>query len=156
MFLFYSFELLNKLQMKTKLNPYLNFNGTCEEAFNFYKSVFGGEFKGGIMKMKDIEGMEISEKDSERVMHVALPIGDELLMGSDVTSEMDAGYSAGSSIYVSIFPESRAEADRIFNALSEGGEIEMPMEDMFWGDYFGSFRDRFGILWMINYNTVSV
>ena len=76
-------------------------------------------------------------------------------MGSDVTSEMDAAFSAGSSIYVSIFPESRAEADRLFNALSEGGEIEMPMEDMFWGDYFGSFRDRFGILWMINYNTIS-
>ena len=155
MFIFYSLELLKKLKMMTKLNPYLNFNGSCEEAFNFYKSVFGGEFKGGIMKMKDIEGLEIAEKDRERVMHVALPIGDELLMGSDVTSEMEGAYIAGSSTYISVFPESREEADRIFNALSAGGEIEMPMEDMFWGDYFGSFRDRFGILWMINYNTSS-
>jgi len=89
------------------------------------------------------------------VMHVALPIGDELLMGSDVTSDMEGTYIAGSSTYISVFPESREEADRIFNALSAGGEIEMPMEDMFWGDYFGSFRDRFGILWMINYNTTT-
>lgn len=105
MFLFYSFELLKKLQMKTKLNPYLNFNGTCEEAFNFYKSVFGGDFKGGIMKMKDIEGMEIAEADLERVMHVALPIGDELLMGSDVPSGMGASFKAGNSTYISIFPK---------------------------------------------------
>lgn len=141
--------------MKTKLNPYLNFNGTCEEAFNFYKSVFGGDFKGDIMKMKDIEGMEIAEADLERVMHVALPIGDELLMGSDVPSGMGASFKAGNSTYISIFPESRREADRLFNALSAGGEIEMPMEDMFWGDYFGSFRDRYGILWMINHNNES-
>ena len=136
-----------------KLNPYLNFDGTCEEAFNFYKFVFGGEFLGGVHKMKDIPGMEIPEEAKNRVMHVALPVGNDLLMGSDIFPGQP--FVQGNNNYISIFPESREEADRLFGALSEGGEVEMPMADQFWGDYFGSLKDRFGICWMINYNTAN-
>ncbi|NLY23535.1 MAG: VOC family protein [Bacteroidales bacterium] len=144
-----------------KLNPYLNFDGTCEEAFNFYKTVFGGEFKGGITKMKDLEennleGMTITEEDREKVMHVCLPIGDELLMGSDVMCEQRSLFKTGNNNYISVFPDSREEADRLFNELSAGGEVEMPMEDVFWGDYFGSFKDKYDIYWMINYNPEDV
>lgn len=140
-----------------KLNPYLNFDGTCEAAFNFYKSVFGGEFKGGIMKLKDLEeknleGMVIAEEDREKVMHVCLPIGDELLMGSDVTCDQRGLFKTGNSNYISVTPHSRKEADRLFNELSAGGVVEMPMADMFWGDYFGSFKDKYDIYWMINFN----
>ncbi len=133
-----------------KLNPYLSFDGTCEEAFNFYKSVFGGEFQGDITRLKEVPGMEFSEEDKERVMHVSLPVGNDLLMGSDTFPGQP--FTQGNNNYVSIFPESREEADRLFGALSEGGEVEMPMEDQFWGDYFGSLKDRFGIFWMVNYN----
>ena len=140
-----------------KLNPYLNFDGTCEEAFNFYKSVFDGEFIGGIMKTKDLEEkdlgeMTITEEDREKVMHVCLPIGNELLMGSDVMCEQRSLFKTGNNNYISVSPDSREEADRLFNELSAGGEVEMPMEDMFWGDYFGSFKDKYNIYWMINYN----
>ncbi|MDD4632839.1 MAG: VOC family protein [Proteiniphilum sp.] len=135
-----------------KLNPYLNFDGTCEEAFDFYKSVFGGEFTH-ISRMGEInmEGMPIPEEDRNLVMHVSLPIGNDILMGSDVPSRMKPGFSAGNNNYISLMPDSREEADRLFNELSSGGEVEMPMEEMFWGDYFGSFKDRYGIWWMINY-----
>ncbi len=139
-----------------KLNPYLNFDGTCEEAFNFYKSVFGGEFKGGIFRMGDIEGAEIPEGERDLVMHVSLPIGNDILMGSDVGNAQRPYFKSGNNNYISIFPNSREEADRLFTELSEGGEVEMPMEDQFWGDYFGSFMDRFGIYWMINYNEVNL
>lgn len=140
-----------------KLNPYLNFDGTCEEAFNFYKSVFGGEFKGDIIKTKDLEEkdlgeMTITEEDREKVMHVCLPIGNELLMGSDVMCEQRSLFKTGNNNYISVSPDSREEADRLFNALSVGGEVEMPMADVFWGDYFGSFKDKYNIYWMINYN----
>ncbi len=134
MFIFYSLELLKKLKMMTKLNPYLNFNGSCEEAFNFYKSVFGGEFKGGIMKMKDIEGMEIAE-DRDRVMHVALPIGDELLMGSDVTSDMEGTHCRKRVPTSASFLKVGKRLTGFSMRSPAGGEIEMPMEDMFWGDY---------------------
>lgn len=133
-----------------KLNPYLNFDGTCEEAFNFYKSIFGGEFQGGVSKMKDAPGMNIPEAAKERVMHVALPIGEDLLMGSDIMPGMH--FNPGNSNYISVFPESKEEADRLFTALADGGEVEMPMEDQFWGDYFGSLKDRFGVYWMLNYS----
>lgn len=133
-----------------KLNPYLNFDGTCEEAFNFYKSAFGGEFMGDVHKMSDIPGQEIPEAAKNRVMHVCLPIGNELLMGADCFPGQP--YTAGNNNYISIFPDSREEADRLFAALSAGGVVEMPMADQFWGDYFGSFRDKFGICWSINFN----
>lgn len=133
-----------------KLNPYLNFDGTCEEAFNFYKSVFGGEFLGGVYKMKDMQGMEVPEEAKERVMHVSLPVGGDMLMGSDTMPGQP--FTAGNNNYISIFPESREEADQLFAALSEGGDVEMPMEDQFWGDYFGSLKDKFGVYWMVNFN----
>jgi PhnB protein len=161
MILFYSLLTFKYLKIMAKLNPYLNFDGTCEEAFNFYKTVFGGEFKGGITKMKDLEennleGMTITEEDREKVMHVCLPIGDELLMGSDVMCEQRSLFKTGNNNYISVFPDSREEADRLFNELSAGGEVEMPMEDVFWGDYFGSFKDKYDIYWMINYNPEDV
>ena len=140
-----------------KLNPYLNFDGTCEEAFNHYKKVFGGDFAGnGIMRFGDIpphEGMpEMPENVKNRVMHVGINIGDQVLMGSDTMPGMGEPYVKGTNSYISIHPDSREEADRIFNELSEGGKVESPMADQFWGDYWGSFTDKFGSAWMINYN----
>lgn len=132
------------------LNPYLNFDGNAEEAFLFYQSVFGGELF--IQKMDNVPGMEISEQEKNRVMHVALPIGqDQYLMASDCLPSQGHVLTMGNNNYISISPESREEADRIFNGLSSGGRVEMPMADMFWGDYFGSFTDKFGVCWMINY-----
>lgn len=136
-----------------KLNPYLNFDGTAEEAFRFYQSVFGGEFVGGVMKMGNVPGMEnLSDDEKNRVMHIALPIGGDLLMASDIIPSMGQNLNQGNGNYISVFPESREEADRIFDTLSAGGEVEMPMEDQFWGDYFGSFKDKFGVYWMVNYS----
>lgn len=136
-----------------KLNSYLNFDGQAEEAFNFYKSVFGGEFAGEIHRMGNAPGMEqLSEDSKKRVMHIALPIGGDLLMGSDTIPEFGQALVKGNNNYVSIFPESREDAERIFNGLSAGGKVEMPLEDQFWGDYFGSFEDKFGIGWMVNYS----
>lgn len=133
-----------------KLNPYLNFDGNCEEAFNYYKNVFGVEFSY-FSRMSDIENQELPEEDQNLVMHVSLPLGNDILMGSDVSSSMKSMFKHGNNNYISLSPTSREEADRLFNELSDGGEVEMPMEEMFWGDYFGSFRDKFGIYWMINY-----
>ena len=156
MLLFYGFVScsINKI-ITMKVNPYLNFDGQAEEAFKFYKSVFGGEFTG-IMKMKDAPGGdELPMAEQNHVMHISLPIGkDILLMGSDVASSVgNPTLKTGNNMYVSLHPESRAEADRLFNSLSADGEIEMPMEDQFWGDYFGSFFDKFGIGWMVNFNS---
>lgn len=134
-----------------KLNPYLNFDGKTEEAFNFYKSVFGGEFMGEVSRLKDVPGMQIPEEAKERVIHVALPIGNDVLMGSDIMPGQP--FTVGNNNYISVFPDSREEADRLFAALSEGGEVEMPMEDEFWGDYYGSLKDKYGVCWMINYHT---
>ncbi|NCA86998.1 MAG: VOC family protein [Clostridia bacterium] len=136
-----------------KVNPYLNFDGQAEEAFNFYKSVFGGEFSG-IMKMKEAPGTEnLPEDEQNRIMHISLPVGkDTVLMASDIFPSMGQKLVIGNNNYISLHPRSREEADRLFNGLSAGGRIEMPMEDQFWGDYFGSFTDKFGIGWMVNYN----
>lgn len=135
-----------------KLNPYLNFDGTAEEAFTFYKSVFGGEFVGA-HKMGNAPGTEnLSDEEKNRMMHISLRIGGDLLMASDIVPSFGQTLTVGNNNYISVFPESKEEADRIFNGLSQGGIVEMPMEDQFWGDYFGSFRDKFGVYWMINYN----
>jgi PhnB protein len=136
-----------------KVNPYLNFDGQAEEAFNFYKSVFGSEFSG-IMKMKEAPGTEnLSEEEQNRVMHVSLPIGNDIvLMASDILPSMGHKLVKGNNNYISLHPGSKEEADRLFKGLSADGDIEMPMEDQFWGDYFGSFTDKFGICWMINFN----
>ncbi len=136
------------------LNPYLNFNGNCEEAFNFYKSVFGGDFTN-VMRFKDMppgeEGAKIPQEDENQIMHVSLPIGDSVLMGSDCLDSFGQKAVFGSSNYISVSPESEEETHRLFKELSAGGEVEMPLEEMFWGDLFSSFTDRFGIKWMLNY-----
>lgn len=135
--------------------PYLNFNGQAEEAFEFYKKTFGGEFRM-VMKMKDAPGLadQLPDDEKERIMHISLPIGKNgsVLMASDICPSMGQTLQMGNNNYISLHPESRDEADRIFAGLSEGGFIEMPMEDQFWGDYFGSFKDKFGVCWMINHN----
>ncbi len=136
------------------INPYLNFPGTTEEAFNFYKSVFGGEFAGGIYRFKDAPGAEnLSEEDKNKVMHVSLPIGNgNVLMGTDALASMGFKVEKGNNFYISISPDSREEADRLFNGLSVGGKVEMEMQDTFWGAYYGSLEDKFGIKWMINFD----
>lgn len=137
----------------SKLNPYLNFSGNTEEAFNFYKSAFGGEFSG-VVRFKDmpIEGMKIPKEDENKIMHISLPIGkDNVLMATDTLESLGQKSIKGNNIYISVSPESKEEADKLFNALSAGGEVEMPMADQVWGDYFGSFKDKFGIGWMINF-----
>jgi PhnB protein len=137
-----------------KMNPYLNFDGKTEEAFNFYKSVFGGEFMGGIHRMSDAPGTEnLSEEEKNRVMHIALPINEHTtLMASDIICSAGHVLKEGNSVQISLHPDSREEADKLFNGLSAGGAVEMPMEDTFWGAYFGSFKDKFGIQWLINYD----
>jgi PhnB protein len=140
-----------------RTGTYLNFPRNTEEAFNFYKSVFGGDFVdgkinrfGGIPAQNDAPPMR--EEDKNLVMHVALPIlGGHLLMGTDAPESMGFKVNPGNNIYISLHPDSRAEADRLFAALSNGGEVEMPMKDMFWGDYYGSFTDKYGIRWMVNF-----
>ncbi|MFT3979233.1 MAG: VOC family protein [Ferruginibacter sp.] len=137
-----------------KLNPYLNFDGKAEEAFTFYKSVFGGEFLGPVHKMGDAPGCEnLPADEKNRVMHIALKVGNDILMASDIVPSMGHKLNIGNHNYISIFPESREEADRLFNGLSAGGTIEMPIADQFWGDYFGSFTDKYGIGWMVNYTS---
>ncbi len=132
------------------INPYLNFNGTAEAAFRFYQSVLGGELF--IQKMKDIPGGEqVPEAEKDFVMHASLPVGNNVLMASDCLDSRGHKLIEGNNSYISLTPDSREEADRIFNALSEGGDVEMPMGEMFWDDYFGSLKDKFGTRWMINF-----
>ncbi len=135
-----------------KLNIYLNFPGSTEEAFNFYKSVFGGELTP-IIRFKDMpmKGVNIPKEDENKVMHLGLPIGDQTLMATDTLESLGQKLVVGNNTYISIHPESKKEADRIFQALSAGGTMEMPIADQPWGDYFGSFKDKFGVQWMINY-----
>jgi PhnB protein len=136
-----------------KLHTYLNFAGNAEEALSFYRSVFGGELSSAI-KFKDfpIEGVEIPEAEQEKMMHIALPIGNDLVMASDTVDAFGQQLVAGNNVYIYADLESRAEADRVFNALSAGGEVEMPISDQAWGDYFGSLKDKFGVMWMVSYS----
>lgn len=137
------------------INPYLIFNGNCEEAFLFYQSVFGGEFPyiGKFKDMPPAEGCEeVKPEEADRIMHVSLPIGGgSILMGSDSTSQ-SGDVVVGANVSISINTESRAEADRLFNGLSAGGKVIMAMENTFWGAYFGMFVDQFGINWMVNFD----
>lgn len=138
-----------------RVSTYLNFARETEAAFTFYKSVFGGEFEGGIMRMKDVppyEGQpELAEEDKELVMHVGLPLlGGHMLYGTDASESMGFTMNYGNNVYINLEPDTREEADRLFKELSVGGTVEMEMQDMFWGDYFGSLRDRFKVQWMIN------
>ena len=144
-----------------RTSTYLNFSRNTEDAFNFYKSVFGGDFLNGkINRFGDIpaqEGMPpMAEEDKKLVMHVTLPIlGGHLLMGTDAPESMGFKLNQGNNVYISLHPDSHAEADELFTRLSENGVIEMPMQDMFWGDYYGSLTDKFGIRWMINFSASS-
>ncbi|WP_340114429.1 VOC family protein [Maribellus mangrovi] len=136
-----------------KVNVYLLFDGNCEEAFNFYKAAFGKEFEmiNRFKEMPPVNGQPaMPAEDAEKIMHVSLPIdGDSVLMGSDSGADMSEHYKAGNNFSVSISTETRSEADRLFAAISDDGEITMAMEDTFWGEYFGMFTDKFGISWMI-------
>jgi len=137
----------------TKVSPYLTLNGNVEEAFNFYRSVFGGEFET-VMRWRDnpqCEGM--SEEDKNKVMHIAIIIDDSVLMGSDFVSMNGEQYSQGNAYTVAVMPDSREESDRLFAGLSAGGNVFMPMTEMFWGGYFGAFLDKFGVKWLINQDT---
>ena len=138
------------------VSTYLNFERETEAAFNFYKSVFGGSFRGqGIMRMGDIppqEGMPpLSESDKKLVMHVELPIlGTHSLMGTDSPESMGFKLNKGNNVSINLQPDTRKETEKLFKALSAGGKVTMELQDMFWGDYFGSCTDKFGINWMFN------
>lgn len=138
----------------TTINTYLTFNGNCEEAFNFYKSVFGGEFPyvGRFGEMPPQEGMPpIPDSAKNKIMHISLPISSEtVLMGSDTGGEWATNYKAGNNFSISINTDKIEEADRIFAELSKDGNVTMPMNKTFWGSYFGMFTDQFGINWMIS------
>lgn len=136
-----------------KVNVYLNFPGNTEEAFEFYKSVFGGEFLG-VFRFKDVDmqGFEIPEPDQDKLMHIALPVGENtVLMATDTLESLGQEHVPGNNVHISLHPDSREEADKLFDALSEGGTVGMPMGVQSWGDYFGSLTDKFGIGWMINH-----
>jgi len=136
------------------INPYIHFNGNAEEAFTFYKSVFGGAF-AKMMRYKDLSSPEhpVADNDANRLMHIALPIGKtNMLMGSDVLEIMGQVTENDNRNTISISAESREEADKLFNGLSEGGKVEMPIADGPLGSYFGMFADKYGIQWMVNFD----
>ena len=135
------------------INPHINSNGNAEEAFNFYKSVFGGELTK-IIRLKDISSPEFSvaENDANKIMHIALPIGKNILIGNDVPVSMGRVNENENRSKISISAESREEADKIFNGLSTGGKIGFPMGESPWGSYFGMFRDKYGIEWMVDFD----
>lgn len=140
----------------TTINVYLNFNGDCEKAFEFYRAILGGEFSY-VGRFKDVppqEGMPpIPESMKNKILHIALPISKEtILMGSDTGGEWAPAFTPGNNFSISVNTDSKAEADRIFNGLSAGGQITMPIGMTFWGDYFGMFTDRFGVNWMVSYS----
>lgn len=136
-----------------QINPHINFNGNAEEAFTFYKSVFGGEF-ANIMRFKDLasEDFPVSEKEANKIMHIALPIGPSVLMANDVPELLGPTNENENRSKIVISAESKEEADHLFNGLSAGGQIEMPITDSPWGSYFGMFRDKYGIEWMVDYD----
>lgn len=131
------------------VNPYLNFNGNTEEAFNFYKSVFGGEFRM-VMRMKDAQGMPVPAGQEEKIMHIALPLDNgTVLMASDNCD--DTSFREGNNFYISIHADSVEEGEKLYDALAAGGKADHPFKKEFWGDYFGSLSDKFGVNWMVNY-----
>ena len=137
----------------TKFNIYLNFAGRAEEAFSFYKSVFGGEFES-LVRFKDMPmpGVTIPKEDENKLMHIRLPVGkDDVLMASDVLASLGHRLTRGNNVHIMVQPDSKEEADRIFRALSAGGKVEMPIANQAWGDYYGGLRDKFGVEWMVNY-----
>ncbi|RFC55290.1 VOC family protein [Brumimicrobium aurantiacum] len=139
----------------TTINTYLTFDGNCEEAFNFYKSVFGGDF-AHIQKFKDMPEnpkFPVAASDKEKIMHVSYPISpNSILLGSDTGGEWAANFKQGNNFSISINADSKEEADKIFDALSKNGEIIMPMTKTFWDSYFGNFTDQFGVQWMVSFD----
>lgn len=135
------------------INPHINFNGNAEEAFLFYKSVFGGEF-ATVVRFKELASAEfpIAEKEADKIMHITLPIGKSVLMANDVPEIMGRTNENENRSKIVISAESKEEADKIFNGLSAGGQIEMPIADSPWGTYFGMFRDKYGIEWMVDFD----
>jgi PhnB protein len=148
----------NKKNSMARTNTYLNFNRNTEEAFNFYRSVFGGEFTGGgIGRFSDVphsEGMPaLAEADKNLIMHIELPIvGGHVLMGTDAPESMGFNVNFGNNVHISLEPDTKIETKNLFDALSVEGKITMPLQDMFWGAYFGSCTDKFGVQWMFNCN----
>lgn len=139
----------------TTINPYIHFNGNTEEAFNFYKSVFGGEF-ATVMRYKDlnIPGSISTESEANKIMHIALLIGKgSVLMGSDTPEALGKHNLNETRSKISVGAESKEEADKLFNGLSVGGQVEMPIADSPWGSYFGMLRDKYGIEWMVNFDS---
>ena len=136
-----------------QINPHINFNGNAEEALTFYKSVFGGEF-AIIMRFKDISSPEfpVTEKEANKIMYIALPIGKNVLIANDVPESMGKTNENENRSKISISAESKEEADRLFNGLSVGGQIEVPIGDSPWGSYFGMFRDKYGIEWIVDFD----
>ena len=135
------------------INPHINFNGNAEEAFNFYKSVFGGEF-AKIMRFKDLASTEfpVAEHEENKILHIALPIGKSILMANDVPEILGRTNENENRSKIVISAESKEEADKLFNGLSVGGQVEMPISDSPWGSYFGMFRDKYGIEWMVDFD----
>ena len=135
------------------INPHINFNGNAEEAFTFYRSVFGGEF-AKIVRFKDIAGPEfpIAEKEAHKIMHIALPIGPNVLIANDVPESLGRTNENENRSKISISAESREEADKLYHGLSAGGQIEAPIGDSPWGSYFGCFRDKYGIEWIVAFD----
>jgi PhnB protein len=134
-------------------NPYLNFEGNTEEAFTFYQSVFGGEF-AAVLRYRDFpdNSMGVAEKDLDKIAHMALPLGEgNLLMGTDVVDGMPGKLKVGNNFYITIEPETVAEAETLFSALAEGGEVAMPLHKTEWAERHGQCTDRFGVQWMVDY-----
>jgi PhnB protein len=138
------------------INPHINFNGNAEEAFHFYKSVFGGEF-ARIVRFKDLASADfpVPESEANLIMHIALPIGKTVLMANDVPPSMGRTNENENRSKIVIITESKEEADKLFSGLSVGGQIEMPIDDSPWGTYFGMFRDKYGIEWMVEFDSKS-
>lgn len=138
------------------INPHINFNGNAEEAFNFYRSVFGGEF-ARVVRFKELASDEfpVAEHEANKIMHIALPIGKSVLMANDVPEILGRTNENENRSKIVINAESKEEADKIFNGLSVGGQIEMPISDSPWGSYFGMFRDKYGIEWMVEFDSNS-
>ena len=138
-----------------RVSTYLNFAGNTEQAFQFYRTVFGGNFNGPLHRFADVPAASgqppMSEADKKMVMHIELALpGGHMLMGTDAPASMGFTVVHGNSVHINLEPDTRAETDHLFTALAAGAKIDMPLQDMFWGAYFGSLTDQFGIHWMVN------
>jgi PhnB protein len=133
-------------------NPYLNFKGNTLEAFEFYKSVFGGAFQA-VLRFRDFgdNGMGVAEKDLDKIAHIALPLGSGLLMGTDVVDGMPGTFTVGTNLFIALDPDSADEAGRLFNRLADGGQVQMPLQQTEWAEKYGSLVDKFGVQWMVSY-----